>query len=462
MALPLLVPIALGVTALGGLIFAVTRKPAVSAAAAAKATTLAQQFTTTGPSGERVFRPDVAEGLVRALPSQRFSELSSEPISSGAFDASLVEIKPEPSGAAVPLDQSALGWVRANNATKSILAPLFLATPSSARRFLRAVPAGQEAQFAGPSGIYAVLIYAGTIARNLPPPGQPGLGGGRVPAGPLDDLPPEIAAAVADLLNHGQNPEAMDQVAAELEKEGFSGAAALLRKRAAEIRRGQVVPTTPAIFVPSVPSVLPGVPVPAPEIPIVPTAPAPTAPAPTAPAQELRQLFIKAPSGLNLRNAPETGTILAKMPFRAAVTATGPARGPTSAAAPQGWTPVTFQGKSGFASSEWLSVTQPPPAAAPAAPPITPATPAKFSPGDAAIITAPSGLNLRSKPATTGAILKTLPKGTKVLVVDQTDPKLPGGPGNAKWLKVVWEFPTPPTLPVFGFVSIDWVAKAPQ
>jgi len=58
-------------------------------------------------------------------------------------------------------------------------------------------------------------------------------------------MPPDLAAAYADLLQNGQDPDAMDQVAVQLERYGFAVEAQQLRARAAQIRASRPTPQQP-------------------------------------------------------------------------------------------------------------------------------------------------------------------------------------------------------------------------
>lgn len=113
------------------------------------------------------------------------------------------------------------------------------------------------------------------------------------------DLPPDLQGPFNDLVNHGTDPDAMEQVAVALDQKGFKTQAAMLRAKEAQLRGGSPAPKpAPA------PQPAPGAP-PAPAPP--PPAPAPQAPAgPALPAQFMKVTTNDPPpSGdLSLRSSP--------------------------------------------------------------------------------------------------------------------------------------------------------------
>jgi len=200
MPVPLAIPILGGAAALATILYVALKSDGSGGFPKAEAEDLAQRVCDKGPRGELVFKPELAASLVTSLASQTYQyEL--------ATDRSLVQIAPSPGGRPLILSESALGWAKSLNDTHSILAPLYLAaaTPAGTKRFLRAVPAGQETDYAGPSAqtMYAVLAYAGTFRGNLAPPGKPP-GGGSVSPTPnapttpsgLKTLPAEVQRAL--------------------------------------------------------------------------------------------------------------------------------------------------------------------------------------------------------------------------------------------------------------------------
>lgn len=101
--------------------------------------------------GNRVFHYDVAIGLVRKLRSNLFLEKEDR----------FVEAYPEPSGKAVPPDETALAWALHYSATEPILMPIYAAYDKPLPRFLRA---GNAGTFARDGGMYAILAYPGQLA----------------------------------------------------------------------------------------------------------------------------------------------------------------------------------------------------------------------------------------------------------------------------------------------------------
>jgi hypothetical protein len=288
--MPILIPallLGLGTAGLGWA--ALSKRVAPSGGAVAK--DLARRVANQGPKGEWVFKPEVADSLVKSLSGQTYQYV----------DVNLddtVTIAPDPRGQPIPLSNTAMAWTRQQNPRLSILAPLYLATATAQKRFLRAVKPGQEQNYTGPETGYAVLLYAGAIDRNEAPPGSPP-GGGRIvplpedgpaPApGPkpgLPNLPPPapspdgfiptaftppnlqpgldaatgalkvtVSSALSDLCANGQNPAALEAVAAQAANFGFTTEAACLRARAAQLRNAQQAPPapTPVVFQPPAP-----------------------------------------------------------------------------------------------------------------------------------------------------------------------------------------------------------------
>jgi hypothetical protein len=210
---------------------ALSRKQVPAEVSAAMAEMM-QKYTDVAPSGERVFKKDVALSIVRTLASQLHRFVAPQ-------DATRVEIYPDPRGAPPSPDLSALGWARAQNASLTIMAPVYMAESSSADRFLTAVPPGQESFDGGK--LYAVLAYAGTLNKNLDPPGvKPAPGS--VPAATvaqtamakaMSEVPADLVDTFNALIRQGTDPAAMNSVASELDAVGAHSAAELLRKRAA-------------------------------------------------------------------------------------------------------------------------------------------------------------------------------------------------------------------------------------
>jgi uncharacterized protein YraI len=375
-----------------------------------------------GPRGEQVLKPDLAEPLVRSLAAHRYSY--PEPA-----NKNLVEITPEPSGMPIGLDLSAMGWARVMNTTQTILAPVYLATPSSQKRFLRAVTPGTELELAGPGGMYAVLLYAGTLSKNLPPPGvpsAPGVPGAPAPKPPLqqaeEELPVELRAAFQDLLANGKDPLSMERLADELEKEGFSKSAALLRRRAADLRAAY------ASSAPSAPTPVPA-PVPAPPAPLPVPVPIPE---PVPSGAVMQTGTVRAPSGLLLRSGPSTSAPqIVLMPFGSSIL--------FEPSGTPGWASVLYAGRRGYASLEWITPTGVGPAPAPP------------SSETIAYVKAPSGLMLRSGPGSSNppVMASAMPYGSQVTLLGGSAPGTPGG-----WAKVSYAGKE-------GYASTDWLSSAP-
>jgi len=413
MPLPLIVPVLAGGAALAGLIaYFASKTPPVLPAAASE--DLAGKVANRGPKGEYVFKPELAEALVRSLASQRYGYPDET-------TRSLVEIKPEATGAPLSPDVSALGWARSLNSSMTILAPLYLAVASPAKRFLRAVPAGQETDFAGGPGtvMYAVLLYAGALDSNLAPPGKPPSGGAVTPLTQIlpgtpeqqkaaAELPQELQMIALDALSNSRDPDALDKLADEIEKDGFVDFAKQLRKRSAELRLGQSATTVPGV--------------------------------------QGQTMYVTAKAGLNFRSGPgATYASLGTVPYGVQAIALETRSTPT-AQAPMGWTHVQIRERDGWLSAEWLSQS-PPGEAVPGPQPGAPSTTPTLSPeGTAAtnvvsqmdaalqsllkpalstasspiptgVVTAASGLNMRSAPSTTATILIGMPKGSQVTVL---------------------------------------------
>lgn len=155
---------------------------------------------------------------------------------------------------------------------------------------------------------------------------------------------------------------------------------------------------------------------------------------------------VTSPDGVNLRAGPGTTfPIIIAIPFGATVTVTGD---PVAAV----WLPVSYEGKSGYVMSEYLSIGTPrsaasgPPPPAPSASPTPSATPAPVptpaaptspsaggvpSIGVWATVTPPDGLNLRQGPGTNFPVLMAVPGGARVQVVGQ--------PTAEGWYSVVYQ-----------------------
>lgn len=217
-------------------------------------------------TGIRVFRKEYAQSIARQLASLRRTVSSTDP--------GLVVLS---SDTVVPTTDSALGWALAENATKTVLAPTYMAFPSSAQKFLRSVPSGPEEEKFARDSMYAILAPPGqlplliagmpglppTMVPPVPPvvptppvppiavppvvppvalpPSIPGTG-----SGDLDDLPPPVRKAVDDLLaTPAVEPNAIEAAATALDQMGFQKVGDRLRARAKEIRAAKPGATPP-------------------------------------------------------------------------------------------------------------------------------------------------------------------------------------------------------------------------
>jgi hypothetical protein len=283
MPAPLVPLLLLGLGAVGLGWAALSKRPGTAPSASAE--DLAQRVADKGPNGEWVFKPEFADSIVRGLSSQSYQYLDPN-------TRDTVKIAPDPTGKPIPSGSTAFAWAKNMNGKMSILAPLYMATTTPQDKFLRAVAAGSEAEVTGPETGYAVLLYAGTIAASVAPPGHPPGGGSVTPIGPTPPGPgpgpspigppkggisPEdpawrarIKAQLEDLILNGKDPDYMEAVANFAERYGFTDEARRLRLRAAELRAQQVHPSPPPLpIIPIGPTPGPG-PGPAPPLPWVP------------------------------------------------------------------------------------------------------------------------------------------------------------------------------------------------
>lgn len=264
-ALLVAIIVALGV----GIGVATSRKrppPEVTAAVAQ----MFARYCVDGPSGEHVFKPDIAANILRSLAAQLYTHPN-------VADAGHVQVHIDPSGAPPSANLSALGWAREQNKTQSIMAPVYMAEASAADRFLQATPPGKE-RFDG-GNLYAVLAYPGVLERGESPPGRPPEPGALPvappPVSPMQaaqaQIPPDLLSTYKELLIKGNDVGEMQRVASVLDSNGLHDAAEQLRKRAADL---QIV-AVPGPPLPSVPGPVPR-PMPAPM-------PVPSRPPPGAP-----------------------------------------------------------------------------------------------------------------------------------------------------------------------------------
>jgi hypothetical protein len=239
--LPLLVILGLVGVAAG---VALTRSKVPAVASAAMSDMMAK-YTTAGARGERVFNPDTATQILKTLASQLYSYPSQS-------DPTHVQIKPDPTGAPPSASLSALNWARTQNATLTIMAPVYMAESSSADRFLIAVAPGREVTDGG--SLYAVLAYPGVLPANGLAPGRPAAPGALPPpqvvptplSAATGEIPPDLLAQYNQLLQSGTDPNALQFVASELDAVGAGQSANLLRQKAASLQAVSSLPGLPA------------------------------------------------------------------------------------------------------------------------------------------------------------------------------------------------------------------------
>lgn len=217
--------------------------------------TLRSQVCVRMPRGEFAFKADTAALLAARLPNLIYKTTD---------DPHVVEVLSNTSGNPIAPDASALGWAKAVNGSQSVLAMITMASNAGKTILLRAVAPGLESQFADQNGMYAVLLYQGTLDKRLAPPGVPPADvqkDNALPQGPVEQIRdelsahPDLAERVILLLQEGKDPDAMESFAAELEGDGFMRSPALLRKRAAELRAAMPkTPATPATPPPPTPA----------------------------------------------------------------------------------------------------------------------------------------------------------------------------------------------------------------
>ncbi len=196
-------------------------------------------------------------------------------------------------------------------------------------------------------------------------------------------MPPALASAYQTLLMTGKDPAAMEQMATTLDGYGYKESAAQLRERAAELRKAAAE----------------NKPAPPPLPPVTSSAPSVTV---------ILGMVNTATDPLVLRSSPSTsGAVLATMPKGAMVQILNPAASP-------GWAQVSYQGKTGYASSQYIKM----PSAA--LPPSLPGLPSP-TPTTAAQVTATvtgTGVNMRSAPSTTAGVVSQLNKPEIVNVLN--------------------------------------------
>lgn len=189
------------------------------------------KFTTKGPRGEHVFRPDAAKGILGALAGMSHSYPNPR-------DKSLVQIHPDPSGLPPHPALSAANWLKAQNRNMSVMAPLYLPVPTGAEKYLRLAPPGHEAELAKQG--YAVLMYANTLGNRLP--GYPPTG--VAPSVPrksqpvptmiskaFSEIPADLHDSFNKLLKHSVDPLKGAKAASDFARAGLTNAADVVKAK---------------------------------------------------------------------------------------------------------------------------------------------------------------------------------------------------------------------------------------
>lgn len=410
------VPILLGGAVLGGLAYAISKATGGQSGTAAL-DDLADRVTATMPRGERAFKPDIAAGILGAFASKFYTWPDPN-------ERRVVSLAPNQKGTPISVDVSAMGWATSMNKNQSILAQLTMATTTPGVQLLRAVPPGTESQYAGKGGLYAVLLYAGTLAAQQAPPGSPPATVDPNVVPPTDALElarqelapyPDLLNEFMNLLANGQDPDAMDAFANQLSGDGFVNAPALLHKRATDLRGG-----VPAFKPGVLPGPLPG-PLPAPAPAPLPTpAPVPQGPLPGGipglPPPNVvppgTAIVATQTDPLSVRSAPSaSANIVGSLARGSIVQITG--------AIQNGFYPVTQGSVSGFAYGGYLRPSSAPgPAPGPSPGPLPPGTPPpnNVGVGYAVVTTSTDPLSVRSSPSTSAPVVGSFPKGAVVQI----------------------------------------------
>lgn len=192
--------------------------------------------TEVAPDGTKVFRQDVLPQLIPLL-----DNYGVEPVEGNPMNVKLVP-------RTQPNHVTARQWTEAYG-QYAVAAVEWLGSAHEPK-FLRAIAPQDAKAVAPPNGFYAILT--GPVIIAMPQwPGMPGMPGPvpqpempKQPTG-LEELPPDARAKVEALLV-GTNATAMDQVANDLETQGYTRSADVVRKRAAEVRLAASVSNTTA------------------------------------------------------------------------------------------------------------------------------------------------------------------------------------------------------------------------
>lgn len=301
----------------------------------------------------------------------------------------------------------------------------------------------------------ALLLLAGSKSSSSLPGDDPSN-----PAQVGQPMPAAVRAAFETLLATGKDPDAMERVAAEYEKYGWSAEADALRTRARQLRASAPKPgPAPQPSTPPPPPPAPPAPAPAPApAPVIPDLPMPPPPAAAAPAVGTAK--VTAPSGIYVRSAPNAsaailstegtfGITLGVLDWNAA---------PADSAAPQGWAKVlTPAGKQGFASKQWLAFSAGLPGmpALPGLPVIPSPSPAPGTGPQTATVTAPSGVAVRAAPSASAQQTSYEAKQGVTLIVLNWNAAPPDSAAGQGWAQVR----TP--AGVTGFASKQWLQLNP-
>lgn len=293
----------------------------------------------------------------------------------------------------------------------------------------------------------AILILALTSSKSSPG------GGGGSPAspGPVPPAPPgqspnampaQLKAAYEDLLANGRDPNKMEEVAAELERYGFTNEGSRLRARAAQLRAAQNVPQVTPTVGPSFP------------IPVSP----PSVPGPTMTAKVTtvtEPLVIRTTPDASVPG-PVAQNVAGTAPPGATVTVLNPVAAPPSLNAPSGWAQISYGGKTGYASKQFLSGLGGGGGQLPVPPAVTPTS----GPQTAIVTTsAPasdplSNLKFHPTPSETSPMNGFAPKGSTVIVLNWM-----GGPATPAssmgWAQVSYNGVT-------GYASKNFLTLSPS
>lgn len=190
--------------------------------------------TVIAPDGTKVFRQDILPQLIPLLDSYGVEPVEGDPRN--------VKLVPRTQ----PNHVTARQWTEAYG-QYAVAAVEWLGS-SHEPKYLRAVAPQDARTIAPPSGFYAILTGPVIVAMPQWPtpgvPGQPAPQPAPQPTG-LEELPPDTRTKIESLLA-GTNATAMEQIANDLETQGYSRSAEIVRKRAADVRLAANVSNTNA------------------------------------------------------------------------------------------------------------------------------------------------------------------------------------------------------------------------